>query len=127
MRAATTSGRSSGRKWPGGAWSVTAAAAGREVAHTVEERRRRTGREPRERRVGHVRVRPGRRDLLERLDPRAQLAQLTGVDDLPHVREHLTLFVLDVMANLRHQRRELVVERRIVGVELLQPLQRLLR
>src|SRR4051794_1127869 len=110
-----------------GASSVVGATAGRKVAHTVEERRRGSGGEPRQRRVPDVRMRPGRRDLLERLDPRAQLAQLVGVDDLPHVGEHLALLVLDVMADLGHQRGELVVEGRIVGVELLQPLQRLLR
>jgi hypothetical protein len=48
-----------------------------------------------------------------------QRAELVGVDDLPHVREHLALFLFDVMADLGHQGREFVVERGIVSVELL--------
>ena len=53
--------------------SVAVAAAGRQVAHAVEQRCRRTRRHPRERLVPHVRVWPGRRDLLEGLETGAQL------------------------------------------------------
>jgi len=42
------------------------------------------------------------------------------------VREHLALLLGDVLRDLAHQRVQRVVERRVVGVELLQPLQRLL-
>src|SRR4051812_32880330 len=56
--------------------SVVAPAAGGEIAHAVEERRARAGGHARERSVRHVRVRPRRRDLLEGLDPLAELAQL---------------------------------------------------
>src|SRR5438270_2688746 len=39
-------------------------------------------------------------------------SQLVGVDHLPHVREHLAFFVLDVVPDLGHQGGELVVEPR---------------
>jgi hypothetical protein len=43
------------------------------------------------------------------------------------VREHLPLLLGHVLADLPHQRRELLVEGRIVGLQTLQPLHRLLR
>lgn len=53
--------------------SVLGAAAGREVAHAVDQRCRRACRHPRERLVRNVRVRPRRRHLLEGLDACAHL------------------------------------------------------
>jgi len=41
--------------------------------------------------------RSGRNDAL------AEAAQLVGIHDLAHVREHLALLVLDVVADLRDQ------------------------
>jgi hypothetical protein len=65
-------------------------------------------------------------DLLEGLHARAERPQLVRVHGLAHLGEHLALLVLDVVADLAHELGELVVEARVVRVELLEPLQRLL-
>ncbi|MDQ3632335.1 MAG: hypothetical protein M3417_13910 [Actinomycetota bacterium] len=66
-------------------------------------------------------------ELLNRLDLRAELDELLLAEDLPHVREHLPLLLGDVLADLAHERGQLVVERWIVGVHAIQALQGLLR
>src|SRR3712207_8631917 len=52
--------------------------------------------------VGDVGVRPGRRDLLERLDARAELAQLLVVHDLPHLRDRKSTRLNSSHANISY-------------------------
>ena len=77
---------------------------GHGVAQPVEQAGDRPEHQVPRRLVRRAGMRPGRGELLHRLDLLADLDQLLLAEDRPHLREHLALLLGDVLADLGHQR-----------------------